>query len=60
MTTKEELPQTNDQSINHCKERDVNDCWFFFTYTIKNDDNIDVLVAEKKGKNDRKTCHVQV
>uniref|UniRef100_A0A673MIY7 Integrin beta n=1 Tax=Sinocyclocheilus rhinocerous TaxID=307959 RepID=A0A673MIY7_9TELE len=47
--TKEELPQPNDQPyINLCKERDVDDCWFFFTYDTKNDDNTDVLVAEKK------------
>ncbi|XP_016096812.1 integrin beta-1-like, partial [Sinocyclocheilus grahami] len=47
--TKEELPQPNDQPyIDLCKERNVDDCWFFFTYATKNDDNIDVLVAEKK------------
>uniref|UniRef100_A0A8C1MBM3 Integrin beta n=1 Tax=Cyprinus carpio TaxID=7962 RepID=A0A8C1MBM3_CYPCA len=46
---KEELPQPNEQPyIYHCKERDVDDCWFFFTYTTKNDDNIDILVAEKR------------
>uniref|UniRef100_A0A8C2G664 Integrin beta n=1 Tax=Cyprinus carpio TaxID=7962 RepID=A0A8C2G664_CYPCA len=46
--TKEELPQPNDQPINICKERDIDDCWFYFTYATKNDDNIDVFVAEKK------------
>ncbi|RXN33122.1 integrin beta-1-like protein [Labeo rohita] len=42
--TKEELPK----NPNHCKERDIDDCWFFFTYTTKNDDNIEVHVAEIK------------
>uniref|UniRef100_A0A672S561 Integrin beta n=1 Tax=Sinocyclocheilus grahami TaxID=75366 RepID=A0A672S561_SINGR len=45
---KEELPQPNDQPyINHCKERDANDCWFFFTYATKNDSTVEVHVAEE-------------
>ncbi len=48
---KEELPQPNDQPyINHCKERDANDCWFFFTYATKNDSSIEVHVADELGK----------
>ncbi|KAK9980023.1 hypothetical protein ABG768_013423 [Culter alburnus] len=44
---KEDLPQPNDQPyINHCKERDANDCWFFFTYTTKEDSTIEVQMAE--------------
>ncbi|XP_016304980.1 integrin beta-1-like [Sinocyclocheilus anshuiensis] len=47
---KEELPQPNDQPyINHCKERDANDCWFFFTYATKNDGTVEVHVAEELG-----------
>ncbi|XP_051984011.1 integrin beta-1b.1 [Xyrauchen texanus] len=43
---KEELPQPNDQLyINDCKERDANDCWFFFTYAT-NDGTVEVHVAE--------------
>jgi len=53
VNTKEEFLEPNGQPINLCKERDVDDCWFYFSYTTKNDDNIDVLVAKKKGKNDR-------
>uniref|UniRef100_A0A8B9L740 Integrin beta n=1 Tax=Astyanax mexicanus TaxID=7994 RepID=A0A8B9L740_ASTMX len=35
---KEDLPQPNSQAyLTHCKERDANDCWFFFTYATKND-----------------------
>uniref|UniRef100_A0A673JVW1 Integrin beta n=1 Tax=Sinocyclocheilus rhinocerous TaxID=307959 RepID=A0A673JVW1_9TELE len=54
---KEELPQPNDQPyINHCKERDANDCWFFFTYATKNDGTVEVHVAEELGqkRDDRK------
>nr|AXE40322.1 integrin beta 1 [Gobiocypris rarus] len=47
--TKDDLPKPNDQPhINECKERDTNDCWFFFTYATKNDDKIEVHVAEDK------------
>ncbi|XP_056277326.1 integrin beta-1-like [Pseudoliparis swirei] len=33
------LPQPTDQSfpLSHCKERDANDCWFYYTYAIRND-----------------------
>ncbi|KAK7163531.1 hypothetical protein R3I93_007552 [Phoxinus phoxinus] len=49
VNNKDELPQSNDQThIDLCKERDVDDCWFFFTYTSKNDDTIEVHLAEKK------------
>ncbi|XP_037386868.1 integrin beta-1-A-like isoform X1 [Pygocentrus nattereri] len=35
---KEDLPQPNSQPyLTHCKERDANDCWFFFTYSTGND-----------------------
>ncbi|KAM9323096.1 integrin beta-1-like [Pholidichthys leucotaenia] len=35
---REDLPQPTDQSfpLAHCKERDVNDCWFYYAYTIRN------------------------
>lgn len=46
---KEELPQPNSQPyLTHCKERDANDCWFFFTYATKND-TAEVYVVEKLG-----------
>ncbi|CAM4588860.1 unnamed protein product [Leuciscus chuanchicus] len=45
---KNELPQPHDQPyINHCKERDANDCWFFFSYATKNDSTVEVHVAEE-------------
>ncbi|XDV27905.1 hypothetical protein PO909_031353 [Leuciscus waleckii] len=47
---KNELPQPHDQPyINHCKERDANDCWFFFSYATKNDSTVEVHVAEELG-----------
>ncbi|XP_067219499.1 integrin beta-1b.1 [Chanodichthys erythropterus] len=47
--SKEDLPQSSNQPhINDCKERDTDDCWFFFTYDTKNDDKIEVHVAAKK------------
>uniref|UniRef100_A0A7N6B6P5 Integrin beta n=1 Tax=Anabas testudineus TaxID=64144 RepID=A0A7N6B6P5_ANATE len=36
---RENLPQPTDQSfpLTHCKERDANDCWFYYTYAVRND-----------------------
>ncbi|XP_061587812.1 integrin beta-1-like isoform X2 [Cololabis saira] len=35
---RDKLPVPTDQSfpLSHCKERDANDCWFYFTYAIRN------------------------
>ncbi|KAM3865702.1 integrin beta-1-like [Diretmus argenteus] len=35
---RDKLPQPTDQRfpLSHCKERDANDCWFYFTYAIRN------------------------
>ncbi|XP_056336088.1 integrin beta-1b.1 [Danio aesculapii] len=43
--TKEDLPPPN---INHCKERDVDDCWIFFTSSSEKDGSIQVYVAENR------------
>uniref|UniRef100_A0A673AU27 Integrin beta n=1 Tax=Sphaeramia orbicularis TaxID=375764 RepID=A0A673AU27_9TELE len=42
------LPQPTDQifPLTHCKERDANDCWFYFTYAIRNSTK-EVYVVEK-------------
>ncbi|KAK7944664.1 hypothetical protein WMY93_000392 [Mugilogobius chulae] len=34
-------PQPTDQNfpLTHCKERDQNDCWFYFTYAVRNNTN---------------------
>ncbi|KAM9827002.1 integrin beta-1a isoform 2-T2 [Neosynchiropus ocellatus] len=35
---REKLPQPNDVSypLMHCKERDANDCWVYYTYAVNN------------------------
>uniref|UniRef100_A0A7N6AAL6 Integrin beta n=1 Tax=Anabas testudineus TaxID=64144 RepID=A0A7N6AAL6_ANATE len=45
---RENLPQPTDQSfpLTHCKERDANDCWFYYTYAVRNDTK-EVYVVEK-------------
>lgn len=47
---REKLPQPTDQSfpLTHCKERDANDCWFYYTYAIRNDTK-EVYVMETLG-----------
>uniref|UniRef100_A0A665XE74 Integrin beta n=1 Tax=Echeneis naucrates TaxID=173247 RepID=A0A665XE74_ECHNA len=44
---REKLPQPTDQSfpLTHCKERDANDCWFYYTFAIRNDTK-EVYVVE--------------
>ncbi|XP_062386735.1 integrin beta-1-like [Sardina pilchardus] len=42
-----DLPQpVSAPLISHCKERDANDCWFYFTYAIKDDYTKAVHVVE--------------
>lgn len=47
---RENLPQPTDQSfpLTHCKERDANDCWFYYTYAIRNNSK-EVYVVETLG-----------
>lgn len=47
---RDKLPQPTDQSfpLTHCKERDANDCWFYYTYAIRNDTK-EVYVVETLG-----------
>ncbi|CAI5673896.1 integrin beta-1a isoform X1 [Oreochromis niloticus] len=42
------LPQPNDYPypVMHCKERDANDCWFYYTYAV-NDTEREVHVVDK-------------
>ena len=46
----DKLPQPTDQSfpLTHCKERDSNDCWFYYTYAIRNDTR-EVYLLEDLG-----------
>lgn len=45
------LPQPTDQKypLTHCKERDPNDCWFYYTYAVRNITK-EVYVVEKLGR----------
>uniref|UniRef100_A0A8C7PDQ0 Integrin beta n=1 Tax=Oncorhynchus mykiss TaxID=8022 RepID=A0A8C7PDQ0_ONCMY len=45
---RDKLPQPADQSypLSHCKERDANDCWFYYTYAVRNDTMREVYVVE--------------
>lgn len=46
---REELPQPVQAfPLMHCKERDANDCWFYYTYSVTN--QTEVHVVETLGK----------
>lgn len=49
---REKLPQPNDAAypVMHCKERDANDCWFYYTYAVNNNTETEVHVVEKLGR----------
>lgn len=48
MKDRSKLPQPNDASypVIPCKERDANDCWFYFTFAINNNTEKEVHVVE--------------
>lgn len=50
---REKLPQPNDATypVMHCKERDANDCWFYYTYAVNNNTEKEVHVVDTLGKN---------
>lgn len=50
--TRDKLPQPNDESypVMHCKERDANDCWFYYTYAVNNSTEKVVHVVEEPGE----------
>uniref|UniRef100_A0A1A8PST7 Integrin beta n=2 Tax=Nothobranchius pienaari TaxID=704102 RepID=A0A1A8PST7_9TELE len=49
VTERERLPQPTDEPFPRaiCKERDENDCWFYFTLAVQEDDTKQVHVLEK-------------
>jgi protocadherin alpha len=49
---RDKLPQPADQSypLSHCKERDANDCWFYYTYAIRNHTEREVYVVDTLGE----------
>lgn len=52
MKDRDKLPQPNDASypVMHCKERDANDCWFYYTYAVNNKTEKEVHVVDMLGK----------
>lgn len=49
---RDKLPQPNDASypVMHCKERDANDCWFYYTYAVNNNTEKEVHVVDTLGE----------
>lgn len=49
---RDKLPQPNDAAypVMHCKERDANDCWFYYTYAVNNNTEKEVHVVDTLGK----------
>lgn len=49
---KDKLPQPTDTAypVMHCKERDANDCWFYYTYAVNNNTQTEVHVLDKLGR----------
>ncbi|XP_023182240.1 integrin beta-1 isoform X1 [Xiphophorus maculatus] len=47
--TKDKIPQPTDKSypVMHCKERDANDCWFYYTYAVTNSTEKVVYVLDE-------------
>ncbi|KAF3703391.1 Integrin beta-1 [Channa argus] len=45
---RDKLPQPTDTSypVMHCKERDANDCWFYYTYAVNNNTEKEVHVVD--------------
>ncbi|KAL1006736.1 hypothetical protein UPYG_G00076170 [Umbra pygmaea] len=47
VTDRDKLPQPGQGFPHvHCKERDANDCWFYYTYAVKNNNEKEVHVVE--------------
>ncbi|KAJ8388158.1 hypothetical protein AAFF_G00146490 [Aldrovandia affinis] len=44
---RDKLPQPGQTfPITHCKERDANDCWFYYTYAVNNNSEKEIHVVE--------------
>lgn len=35
--------------VTHCKEKDIDDCWFYFTYSVNGNNEAMVHVVETPG-----------
>jgi hypothetical protein len=49
--SRDKLPQpVQVDPMTHCKENDVDDCWFYFTYSVNGKSEAIVHVVETPGK----------
>ena len=49
---RDKLPQPGQvDPLSHCKEKDVDDCWFYFTYSVNGNNEATVHVVETPGRN---------
>lgn len=47
---RDKLPQPGQvDPLSHCKEKDVDDCWFYFTYSVNGNNEAIVHVVETPG-----------
>lgn len=52
MESRDKLPQPIQvDPLSHCKEKDVDDCWFYFTYSVNGNNEAIVHVVETPGRN---------
>lgn len=50
--SRDKLPQPGQPDpLSHCKEKDVDDCWFYFTYSVNANGEANVHVVETPGMN---------
>lgn len=50
--SRDKLPQPGQPDpLSHCKEKDVDDCWFYFTYSVNSNGEANVHVVETPGMN---------
>lgn len=49
--SRDKLPQPGQFSqMSHCKEKDIDDCWFYFTYSVHGHKENMVYVVETPGR----------
>lgn len=48
--SRDELPQPGQEdALTHCKEKDVDDCWFYYTYSVNSNSEVHVHVVKDPG-----------
>lgn len=49
--SRDKLPQpVQVDPVSHCKEKDIDDCWFYFTYSVNGNNEAMVHVVETPGR----------